>query len=306
VEASSSHAPLSSWRERSPYYAYRAAGAIAEALPAGVASAAARAFGKTVARTMRERRRMITRHLRRVHGGEVDDRALQREVQRAFDSYARYWMEAFRLTRYSPEYIDAHMSSEGMDNLDEALTHGNGAIVAITHLGNWDFGGAWLARRGTPLLAVAEDLQPPELFEWFADVRRAVGIEIVRLGSDAGTAVLRALKANHIALLMCDRDVGGGGVDVDLFGERTQLPGGPATLALRTGAPLLPAAVYFEGDSGHHALVRPPLSLARTGRLRDDVGRVTQALAREIEVLVRRAPEQWHIFQPNWPSDFEQ
>ena len=113
---------------------------------------------------------MITRHLQRVHGGELDERALRREVQRAFDSYARYWMEAFRLTRYSPEYIDAHVSSEGMEYVDEALSHGNGAIVAITHLGNWDFGGAWLARRGTPLLAVAEDLQPPELFEWFAGV----------------------------------------------------------------------------------------------------------------------------------------
>jgi KDO2-lipid IV(A) lauroyltransferase len=262
-------------------------------------------LGKTLARTMRERRRMIARHLRRVHGATLDDRALHREVQRAFDSYARYWMEAFRLSRYSPEYVDAHVSSEGMEHVDEALRRGNGAIVAITHLGNWDFGGAWLARRGAPLLAVAEDLQPPELFEWFADVRRAVGIEIVRLGPDAGTAVLRALKANHIALLMCDRDIGGGGVEVDLFGERTTLPGGPATLALRTGAPLLPAAVYFDGPAGHHAFVRPPVSLARRGRMRDDVARVTQDLAREIEVLVRKAPEQWHIFQPNWPSDYE-
>jgi len=305
VETASPHASLSTWRERSPYYAYRAAGAIAEALPAPVASATAWVLGKTFARAMRERRHMITRHLQRVHGGTLDEPAMRREVQRAFDSYARYWMEAFRLTRYSPEYIDAHVSSEGMDHVDEGLSHGNGVIVAITHLGNWDFGGAWLARRGTPLLAVAEDLQPPELFEWFANVRRAVGIEIVRLGPDAGTAILRALRANQIALLMCDRDVAGGGVEVDLFGERTTLPGGPATLALRTGAALLPAAVYFDGKAGHHAFVRPPVSLARSGRMRDDVARVTQDLAHEIEVLVRRAPEQWHIFQPNWPSDLE-
>ena len=305
METAGPHASLTAWRERTPYYAYRATGAMAEAMPARVASGAAWVLGKTLARTMRERHRMIGRHLQRVHGGTLDERALRREVQRAFDSYARYWMEAFRLTRYSPEYIDAHVSSEGMTYLDDALGHGKGVIVAITHLGNWDFGGAWLARRGTPLLAVAEDLQPPELFEWFAGVRRAVGIEIVRLGPEAGTAVLRALKANHIALLMCDRDVAGGGVEVDLFGERTTLPGGPATLALRTGAALLPAAVYFDGHDGHHAFVRPPVSLARTGRMRDDVGRVTQALAHEIEVLVRRAPEQWHIFQPNWPSDLE-
>jgi lauroyl/myristoyl acyltransferase len=305
MAAAGTHAPLSNWRARTPYYAYRIAGAVAEALPARATSVLARLVGKTLARTMRERRRMIARHLQRVHGGALGRRALAREVRRAFDSYARYWMEAFRLTKYSPEYIDAHMGSEGIENIDEALRLGNGVIVAITHLGNWDFGGAWLARRGTPLLAVAEDLQPPELFEWFANVRGAVGVDVVRLGPEAGTAILRALKANHIALLMCDRDVGGGGVEVELFGERTTLPAGPATLALRTGAPLLPAAVYFDGDTGHLAYVCPPLSLERAGRMRDDVARVTQDLAREIEVLVRRAPEQWHIFQPNWPSDYE-
>ncbi len=49
--------------------------------------------------------------------------------------------------------------------------------------------------------------------------------------------------------------------------------------------------------------MRPPLSLERTGRFREDVARITQDLADELEVLIRRAPEQWHLFQPNWPSD---
>jgi KDO2-lipid IV(A) lauroyltransferase len=303
VETAGPHASLSRIRERAPYHAYRVAGAVAEALPTPVASRLAVAAGRSFRWTLRTRREMIGRHLQRAYGGALDERALRREVQRAFDSYARYWMEVFRLGTYSPSYIRSHMTDEGMHHVDEALARGNGVIIAITHLGNWDFGGAWLAQRGTPLLAVAEDLQPPELFEWFARVRRDVGIDIVRLGPDAGTAVLRALKANQIALLMCDRDVAGGGVEVELFEEKTTLPGGPATLALRTGAALLPAAVYFEGETGHHAFVRPPVSLERGGRMRDDVARVTQALAHEIELLVHKAPEQWHIFQPNWPSD---
>jgi lauroyl/myristoyl acyltransferase len=278
---------------------------VAEAVPESVAARLAFGAGRSFRWTLHARRRLIARHLQRAYGGTLDEQALSRAVQRAFDSYARYWMEVFRLGTYSPAYIRSHVTDEGMEHVDEALARGKGVIIAITHLGNWDFGGAWLAQRGTPLLAVAEDLQPPELFEWFVRVRRDVGIDIVRLGPDAGTAVLRALKANQIALLMCDRDVAGGGVDVELFGERTTLPAGPATLALRTGAPLLPAAVYFEGPTGHHAFVRPPVSLERSGRMRDDVARVTQALAYEIEFLVRKAPEQWHIFQPNWPSDYE-
>ncbi len=94
-------------------------------------------------------------------------------------------------------------------------------------------------------------------------------------------------------------------MEVEFFGERTTLPAGPATLALRTGATLLPVGVYFtEEYNGHLAIVRPPVSTVRHGgRLRDDVVRITQSLAHELEFLIRRAPEQWHLFQPNWPSD---
>jgi KDO2-lipid IV(A) lauroyltransferase len=89
---------------------------------------------------------------------------------------------------------------------------------------------------------------------------------------------------------------------VEFFGETTTLPAGPATLALRTGAALLPVAIY---DTAHacHAIVRPPIPTERTGKLRHDVERVTRLLAAELEDLIRLAPEQWHLLQPNWPSD---
>ena len=135
-------------------------------------------------------------------------------------------------------------------------------------------------------------------------LRRDIGINVVPLGPSAGTECVRALKANDILCLLCDRDLAGGGVEVEFFGERTTLPGGPATLALRSGAPLLPTAVYFDG-TGHLGLVRPPLPVERQGKLRDDVARITQDLARELELLIRRAPDQWHLMQPNWPSDHE-
>jgi KDO2-lipid IV(A) lauroyltransferase len=105
--------------------------------------------------------------------------------------------------------------------------------------------------------------------------------------------------------LLADRVVGdAAGVDVDFFGEVTQLPAGPATLALRTGAALLPCAVYFEDRTDAHlGVVRPARSTARTGKLRADVHRLTQELAHEFEGLIRAAPTQWHLMQPNWPSD---
>jgi KDO2-lipid IV(A) lauroyltransferase len=114
---------------------------------------------------------------------------------------------------------------------------------------------------------------------------------------------LKALRDNGLLALVCDRDLRGDGVDVEFFGEHTTLPAGPATLALRTGAVIVPVAVYFRPHGGHHAVVRPPLDTSRQGSLREDVARITQALAREFEGLIAAEPQQWHLLQPNWPSD---
>ena len=161
-----------------------------------------------------------------------------------------------------------------------------------------------MAEQGHQMTVVVEPLDNVELFEWFKDLRADLGMTVVPLGPGATSAIMRALKANEIVCLLSDRDIQGGGVEVEFFGERTTLPAGPATLSIRTGAPILPAAVYFtDSYNGHQTLVRPAVAATRLGRLRDDVQRITQELARELEFLIRRAPEQWHLFQPNWPSD---
>jgi KDO2-lipid IV(A) lauroyltransferase len=212
-------------------------------------------------------------------------------------------VESFRLPDTDPARLDAGMSWQGLDVLDAALDGGHGALIVLPHLGGWDFGGAWFCSLGYQITVVVEPVEPPELFEWFVDLRRSLGMTIVPLGPEAGTAILKTLKENGAVALVCDRDISGAGVEVEFFGERTTLPSGPATLALRTGAPLLPTAVYYRPDGGHLGIVRPPIPIERTGKFRDDVTLVTQALAQELEALIRHAPEQWHLMQPNWPSD---
>lgn len=246
---------------------------------------------------------MLARHLERAHGRPLGPLARRLEVQRAFDSYARYWVESFRLPAMSAAAIDAGFTQEGFGHITGALDAGRGVIIALPHLGGWEFAGAWLSRvQGLPVTAVVEAVEPRELFEWFVGLRRSLGITVVPLGPDAGRAALGALRRNEILCLLSDRDIGGGGVEVEFFGERTTLPAGPATLALRTGAPILPTAVYFRGTR-HHAVVRSGLDTSRAGRLREDVTRVTQDLAHALEDLIRVAPDQWHLLQPNWPSD---
>jgi len=153
------------------------------------------------------------------------------------------------------------------------------------------------------MTAVAEALEPPELFEWFRAKREAMGIAIEPLDEHAGTSLLSVLRSGGIVGLLCDRDIQNNGIEVEFFGERVTMPAGPATLALRTGATLIAAACYSGPGLGHHAVMTRPIDCTRTKRLRDDVTRVTQAVAFELEGLIRRAPEQWHVLQPRFEVD---
>ena len=130
-------------------------------------------------------------------------------------------------------------------------------------------------------------------------------MDVVALGPEAASASLRALRDNGLLALVCDRDLRGDGVEVEFFGEKTTMPAGPAMLALRARATIVPVAVYFRPQGGHHAVVRPPLDTTRRGSVRDDVARITQELATEFEGLIAAEPQQWHLLQPNWPSDHQ-
>jgi KDO2-lipid IV(A) lauroyltransferase len=281
---------------------YQLGALAASHVPAPIASFGASVLGNGLSWSMRGKRSMIERHLRRVDPS-LSGLALRRKVDAAFDSYARYYVESFRLPSLSKDVVDAGFDRDGYHHITDGVATGNGVILALPHLGGWEWAGRWMVDQGHPLTVVVEPLEPPELFDWFAGLRRSLGMNVVPLGRAAGGAVLRALRRNEVVCLLCDRDLQGGGIPVEFFGEPTTLPAGPATLSLRTGAALLPTGVYFGGLRGHHALVRPPLIVERTASPRSDVARLTQALADELEGLIRRAPEQWHMFQPNWPSD---
>lgn len=253
------------------------------------------------------RRAQVERNLRRVAGADLDGDALARATSAVFENYGRYWYELFRLGPEDCTTLQSTLVAEGVEHLDAAVAAGRGVLLCLPHLGNWDAAGAWLSGRfgaATPrITVVAEPVEPPELFAWFVDTRRRIGLDVIPLGPDAGSAVLRALGAGGVVCLVCDRDLTGEGVEVEFFGERTRLPAGPATLAFRSGATLLPVGTYFEGDDGYRVRFDAAIPVERDGRLREDVARVTGELARRFEALIRVAPEQWMLMQPNWPSD---
>jgi KDO2-lipid IV(A) lauroyltransferase len=282
---------------------YRTGSLVARVVPSVLTEALIPPVGVAAKYASAQRRAIMERHQRRINP-TWSRRRIGRAVQQAFESYIRYWAEGARLPSLSASTVAAGIHVQDYARITEARRRGSGAILALPHLGGWEWAGRWLADQGNPVTVVVERIDPPELFDWFARLRADLGMKVVVLGADAGRATLRALKQNEVVCLLSDRNIGGGGVEVEFFGERTKLPAGPATLALRTGAPIFPVAVYFTPEpDGHLAVVRPPVPVERRGSLREDVATITRHLAAELEQLIRRAPEQWHLFQPNWPSD---
>ncbi len=290
-------------KDRAVFRLYTTLGRALGALPEPLALWAAARVGDVMFVLRRQHREMITRNLRRVLGGDLDDAVLDLWARRAFGAYARYWVEGARLGSTPMSEVLQRFVADGFEHLVDAMSAGNGVVLALPHVGSWEYGGAFLAGKGYPMTAVAERIEPPELFDYFVEQRAAMGLTIVPLDADSGSAMIKSLRDGKLVGLLCDRDLLENGIEVEFFGETTTMPAGPATLALRTGARLLTSAVYSGPGRDHHAVVQPPIDTCRTGSFRTDVQRITQEIATRFEGLIRQAPEQWHVFQPLWPVD---
>lgn len=242
-----------------------------------------------------DRKRMARRHMERVLGSKAD---LRRRTRRVFRSYGRYWAETLWVRpRRIPE-LDAGLEIVGLEHLRQAAHGGIGAIIALPHLGNWEPGALSGQRAGIEILAVAERLPNLRLTNWFTSLRKQFGITIVLAGRSSMRGIEAGIARGAAVCLLCDRDLSGRGIKTEFFGEKTTLPAGPAALALRTGVPLLLGASYFTPTG--HRLVLQRLELPPEA---NDVESVTRLIATGLEELIRQAPEQWHLLQPNWPSD---
>jgi KDO2-lipid IV(A) lauroyltransferase len=281
-------------------------GSLLEWLPEQVDVAAGRALGGTLGPRNASARRNLTDNLAHVLASPdepVNAELLESFVERGFRSYGHYWAEGAKLPALSTSVItDRFAIAEGAEYLFAAKARGRGLIIALPHIGSWEWGGAYLHTLDLTMTAVAEVLEPPELFAWFKEKRESIGIHVEALDEHAGTVLLSTLRTGGVIGLLCDRDIQGNGIEVEFFGERVAMPAGPATLALRTGATLVAAACFTGPGRDHHAVVCPPIDVERTAGLREDVARVTQAVTRDLEGLIRCAPEQWHVLEQRFPD----
>jgi lauroyl/myristoyl acyltransferase len=291
---------------------YRAAWAVAGAMPAEPAYRLADAAAGLAMSRRGPAVVQYARNLRRVLGDSATPATLYDTTSAGLRSYARYWLETFRLPSMDHDQVVAMAESEavGMGHIGNAVAAGRGVVLALSHSGNWDVAGLMLAHQYGSFTTVAERLKPESLYRRFVEYRESLGMEIVPLtgGATPTSSVLKdRLRAGGIVCLLGDRDLTASGIPVTFFGAQTRMPAGPAMLAALTGADLCVAHLSYLGDGsgevrGWRTHVGPPIELPGT-RLVERVRGGTQLVAAAFEAGIARRPWDWHMLQPLWVSD---
>jgi lauroyl/myristoyl acyltransferase len=285
--------------ETATYVLYRSLSWLAPLLPTRSGRSAYESAGRLFFRLASGVRATVAANQAQVLGRPVDDPLVQASTREAFALYGRYWFDTFNVLGWSDERVMDSFRFEGAEHVEKGLADGKGVIIALPHTGNWDVGGRAMGLRVAPVVSVAEHLKPDRLFELFLEHRRQLGMEIIDLSSDhVGRQLTQRLEQNRIVALVADRDLSGGGVEVEMFGRSRRMPAGPALLALSSGAPLLSGPTYTTREGWVEVLT--PVSIEPTGKRKDDIIALTRALAAAFERAIAAAPPDWHLFQPGW------
>jgi phosphatidylinositol dimannoside acyltransferase len=247
-------------------------------------------------------------NLRRVIGPDATGQELRALSRAGMSSYARYWFEVFRLPKISRERIvDGMGFVAGEEAMLATLAAGRGVVLALPHMGNWDQAGVWVIAEGVPkITVVAERLEPESLARRFFGFRESLGFEVLPAtgGASRFGVLAQRLRQGGLVCLPTERDVTGSGIEVNFFGEKAMMVGGPAALAVQTGAALMPVTLWFKPE-GWGAHIHDEIPVPAEGSRREKVLAMMQEVARVFEEGIRAHPEDWHMLQRVFVADLD-
>jgi lauroyl/myristoyl acyltransferase len=276
---------------------YAVGARVLRAVPAGLRHASAAPGGAVWFWLSPGQRRAALDNYAAALGRDPTDPEVARVVRRAFQNYGRMLMDFVLMDGLTRDDLLARVSVDRIANLDAALARGRGVIMAVPHMGSWDMAGSYAGALGYRIAAVAERF-PGSLNDAVVRTRQRFGLNVITLGRSAVRAITDALRQNSIVALLCDLEQGPG-VNVRFFGRRAVVPGGPAAIAIKTGASLLPAYQYMTAPGRHLIHLDQPLTWA-DGETKESL---MQRVVARFEDFIKEHPDQWYAFRPMFAAD---
>lgn len=227
---------------------------------------------------------------------EEECRAIARQT---FIHFGQSLVVVLRVSTFTAQQLLDNVEVEGADRIRTALSAGHGAIVFSGHFGYWELHGLTHALVLSPMSVLARPLDNPFLHELLEQTRRATGNNVIyRQG--ALRRVLRALNSNECVAILIDQHIqGADAVPVDFFGRPAATTSALATLALRTGAPLVPAFAIPLPDGRCRLVYEHPVEMP-PATSPDPVLELTQRCTDVLEMYVRRYPHLWLWMHRRW------
>ncbi len=283
---------------------FRAGSALLVRVPLRVSEPVARACFLAGYYLWPSKRRIVTANAAHVLGLPPRHAAVAAMARGIYATYSRFTIELMRLPGLPADEPVKLVELAGAQHerfmavWRQCRDEGRGIIAVSGHIGSIDvFAGAY-AQQGIPTYGLADDSAFDELFELLNASRARWGVTIIpwrRLRE-----IFRVMRRPAILGMVVDWGYRADDVPVKLFGDWTTLPAGPATLAARTGAVIVPVLARRRPDGRYDPMMYEPIFVADTSDAA--VGRATQAIATALETMIGEAPEQWYTFKPMWPA----
>jgi Kdo2-lipid IVA lauroyltransferase/acyltransferase len=254
--------------------------------------------------------RIVLPHLRRHAQANLqlafpalDEQTRDKIEHGTFRNLGRALGEVTQFPKLNRTNIESVVEYEGLENYQQAVAQGRGVLLLTGHIGAWELSVYAHSIYGYPMSFLARRVDNP-LVERLAEINRGRfgNRSIDKKGSLR--EVLKTLKAGGVVGILADlNSAREEGVFVEFFGRPACTTAGVATLALRTGAVVLPGYILWdEARQIHRLCFESPLETINTGNPKDDIVTNTARYAKVLEAVIRRHPDQWLWIHRRWKT----
>jgi len=253
-----------------------------------------------------KRQKIVSDNIKHVLGLKLDKKRQRGTIRSVFKHMTKNYFDLTKLSQLRVDKLEENVTIEGWHHLAEAVTNTSGTIIASAHLGNFDFAARVLALRGIKMAIFVEDCNSTPFLRNVAKLRQRNVARTIPVSTGALREGLQILRHGGTIGIACDRDIQGNGLKVKFFGEATLLPVGAVSLALRTGAAIVPVFGVRQSNNRYSIYIEPPLRLFGNGNRRHSIKAGLEKLTAIMERYVRQYPEQWVVLEPVWRNQADE
>ncbi|MFA5144718.1 MAG: lysophospholipid acyltransferase family protein [Candidatus Omnitrophota bacterium] len=250
-----------------------------------------------------KQRKIALESLTIAFGQEKSPQEIEEIARNSFTFMAKAAIELMFLMD-KPGLLKERVKIEGKDNLDSALSRGNGVILVSAHFGNFPLLMARLAFSGYKIAGIMRAMRDTRVEKFFMAKRDRLNIKTI-YSQPRDTCVnktIETLRNNELVFIPIDQNFGTGGVFVDFFGRKAATATGPVILAKRTKAAVLPCFIIRQKDDHHKIIFEPELDIKEGKDFQETIVVNIQRLTSIIESYIRRYPAEWGWIHRRWKS----